>query len=1109
MAQFGYRTFLLPRLFIRLGVMSGVHPADPDFLGNQFMLGAVSPENVNQLLSTVHPITVFLNLAGYQLEGIVLAAKTADRSAAVYVNPTKAEYCTEIAFADEPINALQKFLDLDFPVGDDVCMGLRLTPRPRWWHTALPEEYYALPVSLDAMGTEQQLNAIAPPWFLLGGTATLRSEATFQEILTPLETTTKVLLNAIASALALEWDTKSPLQRRGLLSYLNPANWGDSIIGANDPLRSQYQLIVDTAQVVYDWLESLDQQTFADWLLDSQIGSFKETLHQARDTRVDKTTRGRYSLTNFENAIKSVFLRTQAQRDWMKFDQLWDEISQLKSSQVYPFYVEVLMFLEELAVIDLLGRVRQTSSTLKEILPFDISGFYEQAPPANVSEDDPDTYDFHTLQINQAGIYAQGFWQERVKGACSDPVNGGRYLRFKHYRLCLEPLGNQSYDPAQTAFGMQLYRWTNSNLLTIAPYLKLPNEADAESLCNHTGSEIGTLLISRTAPLSIDTLIPSEDRYFIQNPSYGVEIEVELNGKTLLFRRVSTVPYLAQVDLIELPTSGREDLVLVQRFPLHSLDKVRILAGASYLIDSIQKNSDFFASDDIIDFLQDPALQAKLEEIDRTFAEWLARYVCHTPSLGSTSRGPQFRQIQKIIVNMLAKTVVWDDKSLEILTTLTVFLANYPGEMPYTRAILGDALPAITPEMQIAVRNSTAGFHVYRWSTNGLGEEGQSAAWPVILKLIFKGAERIRTVIETLDDLDSLIKGLSIDINIFLLDIEKLSPLTDPDNLPYPGWAADEKQTYLGFQVGGGLGVSTGVYLNADSSQVMYSSVNWDPGDFSGPIHTYGASCGLVLPNSSLLPFLRIDMNNWLENLLRQSTPIELLGQFVGFDPQNLKLGFGLSVTFFLGNTFDGELRWPIRSGPSFNWIDYSTGIAAILEANAMYGAIIRLPDFLTGKQTTPVLAEIEAPPVIAVEWRVIEYNVPFQTFSEINEWVLTNEIKTAIRTMVAEYLACFRNRNTKLTITGHASPIGTEQYNLWLSQKRAQAVYDYIRSILPDDEYAILPHNTTVQGYGELYATHVALLPQEALAPEWQTVMVYLNGQLITRIGEQIRESD
>jgi outer membrane protein OmpA-like peptidoglycan-associated protein len=175
---------------------------------------------------------------------------------------------------------------------------------------------------------------------------------------------------------------------------------------------------------------------------------------------------------------------------------------------------------------------------------------------------------------------------------------------------------------------------------------------------------------------------------------------------------------------------------------------------------------------------------------------------------------------------------------------------------------------------------------------------------------------------------------------------------------------------------------------------------------------------------------------------------------------------------------------------------------------NSLPGLLIPITGWSSGN-VTPILKQWSTTPVEAVEWQAVEQQTDFNTDFDINVWELTDEMKAVIRQSVAEYLASFRNRDTRLTIIGHASPIGSEEYNLWLSKKRAQSVYDYIRSILSDDEYAILPQNTTIEGYGEYYAVNWAFYEADSRAPEWQTVAVYLNGQIITRLSERIVGSD
>ena len=525
---------------------------------------------------------------------------------------------------------------------------------------------------------------------------------------------------------------------------------------------------------------------------------------------------------------------------------------------------------------------------------------------------------------------------------------------------------------------------------------------------------------------------------------------------------------------------------------------MRILAATQTLLDGL--NTQYAAFSTLSAITNSDAL----DQIDRDFAEWMARYACVDVDHNSIRSGPQLDQIRTIIVHLLSQKTILDDQSLEALTLLAVFMARpiHANLMPYTRKILGSALPPRTPEMEEAVNTSTAGLHIYEWGTNGLGEEGQAQGWGLLFRTLGKGIQKIGKLLDIITQIEKNVSWIALDGAIFIMDIVKISPSDDPDGNPYRGWAEGEKQFYLGFQAGLTLSPPTpkGIYLEANSTQLMYSSVNWDPEDFSGGFQAYSLSAGLVI--DPWVPALfRIDINSMLEDWLRDTTFVEWFAGIVGYDPDNIKLGTGLSATLFIGNNFDGQVRVPILSR-GMNWIDYSYELAYILEASAMYGFIIHIPEWISGVFQAEKVADQVLSPIDRIEWRVIESRVSYQSFNDIDEWQLENHAKIALRQMVAEYLACFRNRNTKLSINGHASPIGPEAYNLWLSQKRAQAVYDYIRSILSDEEYAILPHNTSIVGFGELYAD---LLGAAETDPEWQTVTVFLNGQLVAQIGERI----
>jgi len=92
------------------------------------MAGQIAPDNANQLVNAVHQMAVLLNLAGYQLEGVALAAYNDNGSAGIYINLAKAEYTVHTASASTSTNALEHLIGKDFPEDEDVCIALRITP---------------------------------------------------------------------------------------------------------------------------------------------------------------------------------------------------------------------------------------------------------------------------------------------------------------------------------------------------------------------------------------------------------------------------------------------------------------------------------------------------------------------------------------------------------------------------------------------------------------------------------------------------------------------------------------------------------------------------------------------------------------------------------------------------------------------------------------------------------------------------------------------------------------------------------------------------------------------------------------------------------------------
>ena len=190
-----------------------------------------------------------------------------------------------------------------------------------------------------------------------------------------------------------------------------------------DELHSHSDLIGSMATQVYNWLQSINQEVFTDWLLVTVRGSIKETLRVAQSTldAKDRVTTGRFkplSKTSLWGSSSS------------GLGQIPAAVGHHGATSGQRGYRPVCQCADDDGRTHRHRHVRsdpQNQLGSKAVLPFDITGFYEQIHRP-MDESDPNSYDFHTLQINQAGIYAQGHWQVREHSPCSNEVNGGRYF---------------------------------------------------------------------------------------------------------------------------------------------------------------------------------------------------------------------------------------------------------------------------------------------------------------------------------------------------------------------------------------------------------------------------------------------------------------------------------------------------------------------------------------------------------------------------------------------------------------------------------------------------------------------------------------------------------
>lgn len=92
------------------------------------------------------------------------------------------------------------------------------------------------------------------------------------------------------------------------------------------------------------------------------------------------------------------------------------------------------------------------------------------------------------------------------------------------------------------------------------------------------------------------------------------------------------------------------------------------------------------------------------------------------------------------------------------------------------------------------------------------------------------------------------------------------------------------------------------------------------------------------------------------------------------------------------------------------------------------------------------------------LERRIKRKDIPPVAF-ELNKAVLKPEAKAALE-FIADVM--LKHPDLKLMVFGHTCDLGSDQYNLWLSQKRAEAVKDYLV------ELGVMGEFVRAKGFGE-----------------------------------------
>lgn len=140
------------------------------------------------------------------------------------------------------------------------------------------------------------------------------------------------------------------------------------------------------------------------------------------------------------------------------------------------------------------------------------------------------------------------------------------------------------------------------------------------------------------------------------------------------------------------------------------------------------------------------------------------------------------------------------------------------------------------------------------------------------------------------------------------------------------------------------------------------------------------------------------------------------------------------------------------ETGEYFSILNENTKIALYIERS---GYLFESQTFeITAESGNQIRKDIYLQPIR--EGNLVRLN---NIFFELNSASLTEESKTELL-KIARFLA--ENPGVKIKIAGHTDDLGSDDYNLQLSERRARAVYDFLIN------QGINPDFLTYMGYGE-----------------------------------------
>ncbi|MBF0208056.1 MAG: OmpA family protein [Oligoflexia bacterium] len=196
-------------------------------------------------------------------------------------------------------------------------------------------------------------------------------------------------------------------------------------------------------------------------------------------------------------------------------------------------------------------------------------------------------------------------------------------------------------------------------------------------------------------------------------------------------------------------------------------------------------------------------------------------------------------------------------------------------------------------------------------------------------------------------------------------------------------------------------------------------------------------------------------------------------------------LSYGPGIIWAISNTIGlrADLRHlilanvKVGSNRHFNNYEGTVGLAFLFGGGEKEAASVKPVE--SEKSTEPTTGSVAAPMPIKIA----------EEHFEFDSSLVTDEAKTILKNVIQ---VMKDNPNMKLRIEGHASASGTVEYNQSLSERRANAVKDYLHT-----EGGIDSDRITTIGHGKLRPIVHEPHPEEKYSKEAKANMVTLNFEI------------